>query len=109
MRLRFAALLVLLAASTAFAQEQPTAQQCRADREAWGALKGEEIVSLSFDEVERRETEMDKCAFVDQFRGKNYGSLSAAFEREKGRRWFRFIDRHGYWKQFLQEDDHGER
>lgn len=99
----------LCGASAACAQELPTAKQCRADRAAWGALKGEDMAKLSFTEVQQRESELSKCRFVDQPKWGDYVSLSTVFDAEEQRRMFHFIDRHGYWQQFLQEDDHGER
>lgn len=103
------ALVLLLSTCPTVAQEQPTVKQCRADREAWGSLTGEDMDKLSFKEVDRRVNELSLCRFVDQPKLGDYVSFSAVLEREEKRRMFLFIDRHGYWQQFLQEDDHGER
>jgi hypothetical protein len=103
------AVFFLFSASIVVCQEQPTAKQCRADRAAWGALTGEDMNKLTFNEVDRRVNELSKCRFVDQPKWGDYVPFSAVWESEEKRRLFMFIDRHGYWKQFLQEDEHGDR
>ena len=105
----FLVLVCSLYDACSIAQEQPTAKQCRADREAWGALTGESMDKLSFKEVDRRENELSLCRFVDKPKWGDYVSLSTVFEQEEKHRMFEFIDRHGYWSQFLQEDEHGDR
>ena len=105
----FVAPLVLFAASVAFTQAQPTVKQCRADREAWGFLTGEDMNKAPFVEIDRRANEIGLCGLIDATNRSNYVSFTAVLEREEKRRMFMFIDRHGYWKQFLQEDGHGER
>jgi hypothetical protein len=99
MKILSLAVFTLFAASAAFGQ-------CRADRVVWGA---EEVIHLSFKEVEQRESELTECRFVDQPKASDYVLLASVFEREKERRMSRFMDRHGLRKQFIQEDDQGER
>ena len=101
--------IVLLLATSALAQEQPTIKQCRADREAWGPLTGEDMDKLSYKELQRRESELDDCRFVDKERLPDYVSFSAVFVRAQKARMFKYLDRHGYWQKFLEEDEHGER
>lgn len=99
----------LLLSSSNFAQENLTPKQCITDREAWGQLTGEDMNKLSVRELMKRENELHVCSFMVQGKLLDYASLANVFVSAEKSRMFGYLDRHGYWQKFLDEDERGVR
>jgi hypothetical protein len=115
MRKTVLAVAVLIVAP-AFAQEiqhAPTAEVCRADDAVWSDRFDSDKTALSYGELAKRKDEMLDCANVDPaFRsesGSTYRGMATLYALEMSKREEDFIARHGYVKQFYDEDAAGKR
>jgi hypothetical protein len=122
--MKMTVLLVLLIATPEFAQQHaPTVNQCRADASVWNAAvmnHNPEFSKskLSVTELSLRQDEMHDCRSVDPERvgdsasfqrSDTYRLLEALYTNEIAWRASNFINRHGLWQQFLDEDAAGQR
>ena len=101
------ALLFLASALSAFTQDHaPSVDLCRADFLLWNYQDGqpggfnEQMVG----QLGIRIAEMENCRAVDPPNGKYYLNMSNEFLDTVSIRLQNFVQRHGLWDQFLQED-----
>ena len=90
-------------------------EQCQADVLAWMKSRHTDQVDLTYREFKRRKNEMAVCgeldpAFVKVQKTKSpYDLVVFAYALWMGERQQNFLIRHKLVKQFLQEDDAGQR
>src|SRR5579863_2857354 len=103
--------LLLLAASAAWSQDKPTAEQCRTDFAAWKRTSKLETDALGFRELERRLEEMTSCSEGDNNwqTQAGYALVSAIYCDAMAMRHMRFLLRNHLRQQFLDEDAAGQR
>jgi len=116
-------LVLLITAPRNMQQHAATAEQCRADAAVWNSAvmnhNPETSKSkLPVTELSLRQDEMHDCLSVDPERvgdsasfqrGDTYRLLKALYTNEIAWRESNFIERHGLWKQFIDEDAAGAR
>lgn len=103
-------------------EHAPTVAVCRADSAVWNSdfMKNgpkDSVGRISVQELLLRESEMNKCGFVDPPHPDNsnynhpetYLFLQGLYSNEIGIRLVDFITRHNMWQQFLDEDAAGKR
>jgi hypothetical protein len=105
-------LFVLLLTTAAFAQDHaPTSEQCKADVALWLDKSLDQTDTLTYIEIDKRKHEMIDCHAVLTAPGEKQladdGSTKASLLEQK--REEDFIHRHDLAKQFLAEDQAGQR
>jgi hypothetical protein len=107
----FVLLLILL--SLLPAQEvnhAPTVEQCRADQRLWLAkVKGSADALPNFMTLNSWGREMSECKSVDPDNLLLYYTVSSEIGGAELLRLTDFIDRHGLFDKFLEEDNAGKR
>lgn len=108
------ALLTLLLTASCFAQPQvaptPTVEQCRADGSRWGASPftykdwSTEVIDSAWKEMLYCDMNYPHDSAQPQF-----ALLQHRLQGELAARYQHFIDRHGLFNLFLEEDAKGER
>jgi len=104
--------ILLLIAVSAWSQDKPTVEQCRADFNAWKSTTDSERDSLDVRELQRRFGEMTSCTEVeDKYweRKERYFNVSEVYGDAISARYLKFLIRHKLLQQFLDEDAAGQR
>jgi hypothetical protein len=105
-------LFVLLLTTAAFAQgHAPTSEQCKADVAVWLDKSPDQTETLTYIEIDKRKHEMNDCYSVLTAPGEKQlahdGLIKASLLEQK--REDHFINRHDLAKQFIAEDQAGQR
>ena len=103
---------LLLAVSSIVGQSEDvlTAEQCQADQRLWlSQLEDSNFKLPSYDTVANWHREMIACETVDPGNSFKYYNTQSEIASDKSNRLKHFLDRHGLWKQFEQEDLEGKR
>jgi hypothetical protein len=114
------ALIAIMLCSSAIAQNHAILpEQCRADVHLWKSRNKTENDKLSYDDLQRRSTEMWNCQSIDTGTdeaaseyGKDledYRLLWTGYTSMKEQRLQNFLVRHSLVKQFVDEDAAGQR
>jgi hypothetical protein len=111
-RLLVVGCLVLSASLTGQIEHAPTVAQCQADQRLWFSViereNSSELVP-AFDILTQWHHEMRDCEKVDPDNKWTYYNTGAEINAEKITRMVSFLDRHGLWGQFKNEDAAGKR
>lgn len=103
---------VVLLGSLAMAQDikhAPTVEQCRADQKLWSSGMEQPNSPISFDELSRRQIEINRCMAVDSERYTQYYNTEGEIVARQLLRVENFLTRHKLWDQFHTEDAAGKR
>lgn len=105
-------LFILTASLTAQIEHAPTVAQCHADQLLWLSKIQENPHSPSlpaFSALTKWNLEMSDCQKVDPDRQWAYYNTAAEINTVQAGRMLSFITRHKLYKQFVEEDEAGER
>jgi len=106
----------LTASVTAQVEHAPTVAQCQADQRLWfsrvessvGTFESGDTLSERYGTLSQWRSEMTDCMEVDpENRVKYYNTAGEIFVVTK-RRLTDFIERHGLWDKFIEEDAAGK-
>jgi len=89
----------------------PTVEQCQADQRLWLAkLEGtSEAMPEDYRTLQGWFMEMRECKNVDPDNGRSYMNVCSEIDAELVMRLEKFLDRHGLYIQFIEEDKAGKR
>lgn len=117
-------LFAILFSVSAFAQDAPTIEQCRADAAMWEPKPYNESFfdAQSMSDLEHRHTLLlacviagtarrshNKVTFNEALETDQWNQLQSLYEGHEMGRLLNFIRRHGEWGQFNKEDAAGQR
>src|SRR5215831_4094632 len=103
-------LFILTASLTAQVEHAPTVAQCEADQRLWLSLVEDANPKLpDFNTMLDEIREMDACKRVNPGNVYLYMGTESEIAASLSNRYMHFLQRHGLWAKFLEEDTAGKR
>ena len=111
------AFVVITTSLTGQVEHAPTVAQCQADQRLWlaqaednvGTNKDGDTLPPSYNTLSEWRREMQNCVDVDPENRRSYSNTESELVVVLKRRLGDFIERHGMWSKFLEEDAAGKR